>query len=361
MTKKIKINFKDLTLNSFDNGNFVYDEVDNIEIDYYDYNPSAHGELDFRKLLKFKNIQTLSIASRHKENNDNAIGINLGTLLEFSSLKKVYLEGKNLSPYGLSSDWDGKGDFEISTKIKDIVFRMASFSNDYKKLTFEGHCINYFDNINFDEFILVHKEKLNNIEEVVLNDFNLKDQFNKGNIIDLSPFSKIKNLKKFSFHIEIDNSEARDTYFDFDTFPNFEKLESLQIEGCIKNYDFIKNLKNLKNLKLDRNWHDNQKFFSTNETRPLLNLRKIELGYPDLSLITDFSQNNKNFPNLEELSIEGVCMDDYLVNPIEISIFKNLKILRMSDSIFQDYKGTGSEEEYYKALDWCNSILIKND
>ena len=238
---------------------------------------------------------------------------------------------------------------------------MASFSNDYKKLTFEGHCINYFDNINFDEFILVHKEKLNNIEEVVLNDFNLKDQFNKGNIIDLSPFSKIKNLKKFSFHIEIDNSEARDTYFDFDTFPNFEKLESLQVEGCIKNYDFIKNLKNLKNLKLDRNWNDNQKFFSTNETRPLLNLRKIELGYPDLSLITDFSQNNKNFPNLEELSIEGVCIDDYLVNPIEISIFKNLKILRMSDSIFQDYKGTGSEEEYYKALDWCNSILIKND
>ena len=94
MTKKIKINFKDLTLDSFDNGNFVYDEVDNIEIDYYDYNPSAHGELDFRKLLKFQNIQTLSIASRHKENNDNAIGINLGTLLEFSSLKKVYLEGK---------------------------------------------------------------------------------------------------------------------------------------------------------------------------------------------------------------------------------------------------------------------------
>ena len=113
--------------------------------------------------------------------------------------------------------------------------------------------------------------------------------------------------------------------------------------------------------KNELNWHDNQKFFSTNETRPLLNLRKIELGYPDLSLITNFSQNNKNFPNLEELSIEGVCIDDYLVNPIEISIFKNLKILRMSDSIFQDYKGAGSEEEYYKALDWCNSILIKND
>ena len=108
---------------------------------------------------------------------------------------------------------------------------------------------------------------------------------------------KRTKVGKFS----INNSDSEDLggpYYNFDTFPMFEKLEYLHIDGHAYNYDFIKNLNQLKELEIDCNAIAHPKFFSTKEIRPLLNLKKIEIAYSEMSLITDFSQHYQNLTAL---------------------------------------------------------------
>ena len=117
MTKDLKIDFENLTLDSFANGNSEHaKEVEDVEINLLEYDQEVHGDLELIKLLPFNNLRNLSIIPGDEDNIYDFVVIDLMPLLKFSALKKVYLEGANLFPFGLSSDWKGKGNFEIETK-----------------------------------------------------------------------------------------------------------------------------------------------------------------------------------------------------------------------------------------------------
>jgi len=405
MTKDLKIDFENLTLDSIADDSLNHGEVENIEIDLDMFNYGVDGEhdyaihgkdIDLKKIQVFNNLQYLSIIQ--KKNNENlGIYLDLDYLLKIPSLKKVYLEGHGLFPMGLSSDQHGKGNFIVETKnLQPAVRRLAQlqptmkqiteteidegfdFYKDKKKLTFDGSNLSYFDKIdfnelfenkNFDIFYDAFGELYTDrVEEIIIQNLGFKDQFDNGKIIDLSPLSKFKNIKEFLIYYFDYNPQNNPIpkygpIFNFDNFPIFQKLEYLQIAGNVHNYDFIKNLKQLKELIIDHNWIDDPKFFSTKEIKPLSNLRKITISYPETSLITDLSHNHKSFPNLEELSLQGLYSqsDNYAVDPLEIIVFKNLKILRMHNSTFSSKEDAQELGEYNEALEWCLKRLKKND
>ena len=86
MTNELKIDFINITLDSFNNGNFNYEKVENIIIEYCNCN---YDKLDLNKLLKFKNLQTLSIIPGEKDYEEYYISIYLAPLLKFSSLSRL--------------------------------------------------------------------------------------------------------------------------------------------------------------------------------------------------------------------------------------------------------------------------------
>ena len=109
---------------------------------------------------------------------------------------------------------------------------------------------------------------------------------------------------------------------------------------------------------MDRNFLG-EEFLSSDFNQPLTSIKKISLRYVTSKLLSNFSLSSDFFPNLEELTIEGMEMEDYKINPLEIIVFKSLKKIYLPHSNFLDFGSdiisslNISEKTYDQALEWC--------
>ena len=366
---KLTINFKTIDFDSFTNDDYNFNLINEIEINFEHYDINKH-KLEFDKLVKFKNIKVLKLISYYDLTID---AFDLSPLINLKLLEKVYLIGDSLRPFGLVDLENNKYNFEVIVEGMPSLYRIMSIEDDNKKLLFFGGEINYFDKIDFNKFFVdyfstsqqkyegLSLQEIENFNEIVLDSFTPIDQIRRNGTIDLSPFSICTNIRKFRINIDyptIEDEENKNQYFALDTIPEFENLELLEIQGFTKNYNFIKKFKKLREFIVHRNFLG-EEFLSSNFNQPLTSIKKISLRYVTSKLLSNFSLSSDFFPNLEELTIEGMEMEDYKINPLEIIVFKNLKKIYLPHSNFLDFGSdiisslNISEKTYNQALEWC--------
>ena len=366
---KLTINFKTIDFDSFTNDDYNFNSINEIEINFEHYDINKH-KLEFDKLVKFKNIKVLKLISYYDLTID---AFDLSPLINLKLLEKVYLIGDSLRPFGLVDLENNKYNFEVIVEGMPSLYRIMSIEDDNKKLLFFGGEINYFDKIDFNKFFVdyfstsqqkyegLSLQEIENFNEIVLDSFTPIDQIRRNGTIDLSPLSICTNIRKFRINIDnptIEDEENKNQYFALDTIPEFENLELLEIQGFTKNYNFIKKFKKLREFIVDRNFLG-EEFLSSDFNQPLTSIKKISLRYVTSKLLSNFSLSSDFFPNLEELTIEGMEMEDYKINPLEIIVFKSLKKIYLPHSNFLDFGSdiisslNISEKTYDQALEWC--------
>ena len=366
---KLTINFKTIDFDSFTNDDYNFNLINEIEINFEHYDINKH-KLEFDKLVKFKNIKVLKLISYYDLTID---AFDLSPLINLKLLEKVYLIGDSLRPFGLVDLENNKYNFEVIVEGMPSLYRIMSIEDDNKKLLFFGGEINYFDKIDFNKFFVdyfstsqqkyegLSLQEIENFNEIVLDSFTPIDQIRRNGTIDLSPLSICTNIRKFRINIDnptIEDEENKNQYFALDTIPEFENLELLEIQGFTKNYNFIKKFKKLREFIVDRNFLG-EEFLSSDFNQPLTSIKKISLRYVTSKLLSNFSLSSDFFPNLEELTIEGMEMEDYKINPLEIIVFKSLKKIYLPHSNFLDFGSdiisslNISEKTYDQALEWC--------
>ena len=366
---KLTINFKTIDFDSFTNDDYNFNLINEIEINFEHYDINKH-KLEFDKLVKFKNIKVLKLISYYDLTID---AFDLSPLINLKLLEKVYLTGDSLRPFGLVDLENNKYNFEVIVEGMPSLYRIMSIEDDNKKLLFFGGEINYFDKIDFNKFFVdyfstsqqkyegLSLQEIENFNEIVLDSFTPIDQIRRNGTIDLSPLSICTNIRKFRINIDnptIEDEENKNQYFALDTIPEFENLELLEIQGFTKNYNFIKKFKKLREFIVDRNFLG-EEFLSSDFNQPLTSIKKISLRYVTSKLLSNFSLSSDFFPNLEELTIEGMEMEDYKINPLEIIVFKSLKKIYLPHSNFLDFGSdiisslNISEKTYDQALEWC--------
>ena len=366
---KLTINFKTIDFDSFTNDDYNFNLINEIEINFEHYDINKH-KLEFDKLVKFKNIKVLKLISYYDLTID---AFDLSPLINLKLLEKIYLTGDSLRPFGLVDLENNKYNFEVIVEGMPSLYRIMSIEDDNKKLLFFGGEINYFDKIDFNKFFVdyfstsqqkyegLSLQEIENFNEIVLDSFTPIDQIRRNGTIDLSPLSICTNIRKFRINIDnptIEDEENKNQYFALDTIPEFENLELLEIQGFTKNYNFIKKFKKLREFIVDRNFLG-EEFLSSDFNQPLTSIKKISLRYVTSKLLSNFSLSSDFFPNLEELTIEGMEMEDYKINPLEIIVFKSLKKIYLPHSNFLDFGSdiisslNISEKTYDQALEWC--------
>ena len=366
---KLTINFKTIDFDSFTNDDYNFNLINEIEINFEHYDINKH-KLEFDKLVKFKNIKVLKLISYYDLTID---AFDLSPLINLKLLEKVFLTGDSLRPFGLVDLENNEYNFEVIVEGMPSLYRIMSIEDDNKKLLFFGGEINYFDKIDFNKFFVdyfstsqqkyegLSLQEIENFNEIVLDSFTPIDQIRRNGTIDLSPLSICTNIRKFRINIDnptIEDEENKNQYFALDTIPEFENLELLEIQGFTKNYNFIKKFKKLREFIVDRNFLG-EEFLSSDFNQPLTSIKKISLRYVTSKLLSNFSLSSDFFPNLEELTIEGMEMEDYKINPLEIIVFKSLKKIYLPHSNFLDFGSdiisslNISEKTFDQALEWC--------
>ena len=212
----------------------------------------------------FPNIKELTLGRDvNVDEKKEPFYLDISPLKKLQNLEVLNLYGNNLYPYGLGSEWSngiedkGKGKFIINC-LYEHDFQLGTVraaelikkQNNQYILRFDGCMINYFDEIDFNQFIDSIYPDIS-VTEIELCDFYPIDQIKEGKVVNLQPLEIFKDTEQFRiynreegdhFHMNppmLWKKEYEENLFNFDTFPKFKKLKCLQIYDKIYEGDKI--------------------------------------------------------------------------------------------------------------------------
>ncbi|ORX84888.1 L domain-like protein [Anaeromyces robustus] len=270
-------------------------------------------KINFYSLKKFKELEVLDINYNYISNEYNEDTIKEIKFEAPKSLKKLYLDGINLS----------------QENVKNIT-----------------------DITNLEEIYLdCHYDNSTSFNSLV----NLKNLsvFNYYNNEEITEYSLPKNLNKFIFN------GGKLSQNNIDAISKLTNLQELTLKMVINinelNFDSLKSLKKLSNLNIQGDDSDEDKLEAIPEFVYSLNsLKKLSLPYNNINIISD---QIKNIKNLEYLDLNNNKITNI---PKVLGNHKNMEYLDLSyNSIYDELPESFNNLTKLKYINLENNLDIK--